>query len=242
MKITFVGTSHGVPGEDRFCTAMMLESGGSIYFIDAGAPIADHMIRNKKDWTKFRALFTTHSHSDHTVGVLHFANLMNWYYTDSAGDIYITSEEHISSIKSFLTTVGSDGVDESRIHFKVPSEGLVYEDENIKVEYIKNGHIDISYSILVTEGNKRYLFGGDFSQLIAKDDVPRVIEEPIEAFVCEMAHFRSEHIKPYLDRCKAKCVFFIHVFPLNKYNDIERLNGEYPFEIISPNDGDFYTL
>ena len=41
MKITFLGTSHGVPAKDRFCSSIMLESGGSFYFIDAGAPVMD---------------------------------------------------------------------------------------------------------------------------------------------------------------------------------------------------------
>ena len=39
MKITFLGTSHGVPAADRYCSCTMLEVNGAHYFIDAGAPL-----------------------------------------------------------------------------------------------------------------------------------------------------------------------------------------------------------
>ena len=39
MKITFLGTSHGVPAADRYCYCVMIESGKSVYFIDGGAPM-----------------------------------------------------------------------------------------------------------------------------------------------------------------------------------------------------------
>ena len=97
MKITFVGTSHGVPEKNRYCTCIMLESGGAIYFIDAGAPIVDFLVNNGKSVNDLRAVFTTHVHSDHTIGVLHLVNLMNWYYKRSSADIFITEQEHIDA-------------------------------------------------------------------------------------------------------------------------------------------------
>ena len=45
MKITFLGTSHGVPAADRYCSSAMIEVNGSVYLIDAGAPVIDLLIR-----------------------------------------------------------------------------------------------------------------------------------------------------------------------------------------------------
>ena len=86
MKITFVGTSHGVPSAERNCTCIMLESNGSIYFIDAGAPIVEHMLKSGKEISKLRAVFTSHEHGDHTVGIIHIADLMTWYYKACSAD------------------------------------------------------------------------------------------------------------------------------------------------------------
>ena len=242
MKITFIGTSHGVPAENRYCSCAMIESGKAIYFIDAGAPVIDCMLRLGKRVKDMRAIFTSHVHSDHTVGMIHIAALLNWYYKDCSADFYVTEQAHIDATKNWLVTSASGDVDESRIRFKIPTEGLVYEDENIKVEYIATKHMPNSYAILVTEGDKRILFSGDLSGKLRGADIPALIEEDIDAFVSEMAHFGMAEIKPYLEKCRAKRVIFTHVFPLKKYEDIEAAKGKYPFEIIDAFDGQVLEL
>lgn len=241
MKITFVGTSHGVPEKDRFCTCIMIESGGAMYFVDAGAPMVDFMVNSGKDINDLRAVFTTHVHSDHTIGLVHLVNLMNWYYKKSSAEIFITEQEHIDVTARWTYTAGDGEIDGSRIRFKVPAAGVVYKDENITVEYIPTAHIKNSYAILVTEGEKRVLFGGDLSHGLKKRDVPSVIKEDIDGFVCELAHFTVDELCPYLEECNAKRLFFIHAKP-KRYADIDSLRGRYKFEIVTPSDGDgFYV-
>ena len=242
MKITFAGTSHGVPAADRFCSCYMIEVGGRIYLVDAGAPAAEMILRHGGDINDFRALFTTHVHADHTSGMIHLLSLMNWYYKDSSADFFITEQNHIDSTVRWLETSGSGSFSAQRLRMKVPKEGEVYCDENIKVEYIPTKHMPNSYAILITSGESRVLFSGDFSQWLAKDDVPKIIEEDIDLFVCEMAHFTKDHIAPYLEKCRAKTVAFTHVFPLDKYDDIEGMKGHYSFKIWTPNDGDFIEI
>lgn len=241
MRITFIGTSHGVPEKGRFCTCMMLESGSAVYFIDAGAPMVDYLLRKDRNVNDLRAVFTTHVHSDHTVGIIHLADLMNWYYKKSSAEFFITEQEHIDATTRWIYTSGDGEIDGSRLKFTVPQEGVVYRDENITVEYIPNGHMKNSYSVLVTEGEKRVLFGGDFSHGLRKRDVPDVINEGIDAFVCELAHFTVEELKPYLDTCMAKKLFFIHAKPA-RYADLEAIRGAYPFEVITPNDMDSFEI
>ena len=242
MKITFVGTSHGVPAADRFCSCYMIESGGKIYMVDAGAPAAEMILRYGGDVNDFRALFTTHVHRDHPAGMVHLISLMNWYYKQSSGDFFITEQNHIDATLLWLETSGSGAFDKERLRMRLPAPGVVYEDENLKVEYIPTKHMPNAYSILLTEGEKRVLFGGDFSQWLAKDDVPKVTEEEIDLFVCEMAHFTAEQISPYLEKCRAKRLAFTHVYPLDKYNDIEAMKGKYCFDIFTPNDGDVMEI
>ncbi len=244
MKITFLGTSHGVPAADRYCSCTMIESNGAIYCIDAGAPIINLLLQKGKDVNSFRALFTTHVHSDHTVGVIHLADLINWYYKDAEADFYITTQAHIESIKGFIQSAGNNArIDEGRVRFHVPTAGLVYEDENIMVEYIPTKHnMTLSYAILVTEGAKRVLFSGDLSHNLRDRDVPAVTEEELDGFVCEMAHQSPADYLPYLPKWRAKKVFFNHVFPLEKYSAIEAMKGKYPFEILTPNDGDSFDI
>jgi ribonuclease Z len=220
----------------------MVETGGKIYLVDAGAPAVDMILRHGGDVNDFAALFTTHVHSDHTAGMIHLLSLMNWYYKNSSGDFFITEQNHTDSTIRWIETSGDGGFDRNRLRLKVPTPGVVFEDENLKVEYIPTKHIPNSYSILITEGDKRVLFGGDFSQWLAKDDVPSAICDDLDLFVCEIAHFTAEQIAPYLAKCRAKTVAFTHVYPLDKYNDIEGMKGRYGFVILTPCDGDVVEI
>ena len=85
MKITFIGTSHGVPAADRYCSCTMIESGNSVYFIDGGAPMIDELLRHGRHPDEVRAVFNTHVHGDHTAGIYHFADLVDWYYKKNVG-------------------------------------------------------------------------------------------------------------------------------------------------------------
>ncbi len=244
MKMTFIGTSHGVPAGDRHCSSVMLECGDALYFIDAGAPLSSEILRYGKTFGQLRAVFTTHAHGDHTVGLVQLCDLMNWYYRDCEADFYVTEQPHIDAIRAMILSGGTPSIDDRRVRFHVPAEGRVYEDEHIRVDYIRTAHMAISFAILVTECSTgcRVLFGGDFSNQLRGHDIPALIREEIDAFVCEMAHFGVAHITPYLADCRAERVFFTHVFPLDKYGEIEALKGKYPFEILTPADGDGYDI
>ncbi len=244
MKITFIGTSHGVPAADRYCSSIMLECDDAVYFMDAGAPISNELLRHGKSMAQVRAVFTTHVHGDHTVGLFQFCDLINWYFRDASADVYVTEQALVDLIKQSIIVTGTPTVDESRVRFHVPTEGQVYDDEHIRVEYIRTAHCPVSYAILVTEipTGRRILFGGDFSNGLHAADIPAVIREDIDGFVCEMAHFDVSHITPYLADCHTHRLWFTHVFPLEKYDAIENLKGKYPFDILTPADGDAYEI
>ena len=57
MKITFLGTSHGAPCAERHCSCTMVEVNGALYFIDAGAPLTDVVLRAEKHPDQMRAIF-----------------------------------------------------------------------------------------------------------------------------------------------------------------------------------------
>ncbi len=245
MKMTCIGTSHGVPAADRHCSSIMLECGDALYFIDAGAPLSNEILRYGKSMNNVRAVFTTHAHGDHTVGLFQLCDLFNWYYRDASADFFVTEQPLVDCIKNAIVVTGTPTIDESRIRFHVPGEGRVYEDEYIQVDYIRTAHTAVSYAILVTEisTGKRTLFSGDFSYGLEADDVPVILRDGgVDGFICEMAHFGVPQLEPYLSECRAGRVWFTHVFPLSKYADIAALKGNYPFEILTPADGDAYDI
>ena len=246
MKITFVGSSHGVPAPDRYCSCAMFEVGKSIYFIDAGAPVIDEILRLGRDVHDVRAVFTTHVHGDHTNGILHMADLMNWYYRDSSADFYVTEQALADSLTTLISLVGNK-LDTERIRFHTVDADFIYEDENLRLSLIPTKHMAAenrpAYAILIEAEGKRVLFSGDMSYMLEKADVPAIVaEEELDVFICEMAHFGVAQIAPYLETCKAKAVYFNHVYPFDKFDQIKALNGKYAFPVYLVADRDEINL
>ena len=246
MKITFIGTSHGVPSAQRYCTCILVETGDSFFFIDAGAPIADVIQRRGLDMNKFKGIFTTHAHGDHTAGVFQITDLMNWYFKSTSADFVLADPEQIEALKSLINiSCNKSGIDGSRIRFGLAQEGVVYDDGKIRVEYILNQHMTTSpsYSILVSVGEKKVLFSGDFSNGLKACDLPvKVLNDRVDAFVCELAHFSLENLMPYIEDADLGKLFITHVYPDSKYADVESIKGKCSFEVITPNDGDVYEI
>lgn len=243
MKITFLGTSHGLIEKDREFSATMIEVDGSIYFIDAGASIASAMINKDKKYEDVKAVFITHAHADHMGSLYPFVNLANWYYKNSAFSIYMPEQHIINLIKDLVVTTGCK-FDEERLKFIECNENTVYQDDKVKVSFTPTKHLAWmnrpAYSIVFEAENKRIVFSGDLSNGIKENDFPSVVlEKETDLFVLELAHFDFKDTVPYLKKCKAKRVFFNHVgLPYTKFDDIKNGAKDFSFLVKAVFDGD----
>ena len=249
MKLTFLGTAPGVASAERYCTCMMLEVGGSVYLIDAGAPVCDLFPRMGRSLTEIRALFNTHIHADHACGIYRLADLVNGFYKTHEMDLYIADKAYSDLIVQLIEMAsGHPGTrfDGERVRFHEIDPAVPYEDENIKVSYFPTGHIDKpyhSYAMLVEAEGKKIVFGGDVSKNLRDADLPAIVfEEEVELFVCEYAHFKQEHILPYLPKIKAKAVYFNHIPTEEKLLEVREMEGKYAFRAYAPNDNDEVIL
>lgn len=244
MKITFLGTSHGVPSAERYCSCTMIEAGGYYYFIDAGAPLIDLLTRRGIDLTRVRAIFTTHLHSDHTDGILSLTGLFSWYYKNTSIDVYLTEQHGIDVFHEVLNTcIGS--VDDARVRFRLMDEHTVYDDGILRLTPTPTQHLAHAnrpaFGYTVEAEGRRVHFSGDLSQWLAREDFPApALNEELDLLVCEMAHFTVDQALPYLQRCRAKEVLFNHVFPLDKLDAINALNGTLPYPIRTLADNDVW--
>ena len=78
MKITFIGSSHGVPEANRRCACTMLEIAGRYYFVDMGTMAMDVLRTKGISPDDVNGVFITHKHGDHTDGLPQFVDLCSW--------------------------------------------------------------------------------------------------------------------------------------------------------------------
>ncbi len=69
IKVTLLGTGAPIPLMDRQGPATLVEAGGKRLLFDAGRGVAQRLWQLKKPLSSIDALFITHLHSDHLVGL-----------------------------------------------------------------------------------------------------------------------------------------------------------------------------
>ena len=245
MKVTFLGTGDGVPTKDRFCSSAIVEVNGSTYMIDAGAPVTDLLLRHGKDINSLKAVFLTHHHGDHCNGLLGLLEICSWAFREADFDIY-ASEQRV--IDAFTTTadIMADLFKPDRLRFHLGHEGLVYQDENVKITYFPTLHCHPRpcYSVLVEAEGKKVLFSGDLSNYLAREDFPKyVLENKVDLFVLEFAHFNTKHVGPYLPNVKTDRLYLNHINPLF-YSMAEEIRdkNDLPYPVVLACDGDVIDL
>ncbi len=249
MKITFLGTSHGIPMIDRFCSSTLIETGGRAYLIDCGAPAADLLIRRGIPFSALRAVFTTHIHADHTAGLPLLCSLSNWAFPDAEYDVFLTEEIGVTTLSAYVASMDKQPLSE-RIRLRTYTAGVFYADDRITVTAVPTRHMQgadhayPSYALIVDAEGKRLVFTGDLHGNDAADFPQIAKEEPSDLIVCEAAHFEIETILPITTACPTKRLWFNHVY--RKYEHaltvIREADGKYPMEIHAAADGDVLEL
>lgn len=69
LKVTLLGTGTPTPVMNRFGMSTLIEAGGEKFVFDAGRGNLQRLVQAKVDLKTIDALFLTHLHSDHTVGI-----------------------------------------------------------------------------------------------------------------------------------------------------------------------------
>ena len=247
MKITFLGSSHGVPAPDRYCSALMVEVGDKVYFVDAGAPLIDLLLRKGKTMSDVKAIFTTHAHGDHVDGLLQFIDLLDWYYKEDSVEIYMTEQKLTDAFIGVLDAIHPNPRRSERIRFALIDPDVVYDDGALRVTFIPTKHIAggarPSYAMLLEAEGKRVLVTGDLSQQLKMEDFPALASESeTDVIICEMAHFGVTALRPYLGTFKTKQMWFTHVYPYRRFDSILEIQNDYPYEIRIAHDDDVIEL
>ena len=207
MKITFVGSSHGVPEAHRKCTCIMIEVGENVYFVDMGSSAMDALRTRGLDIDAVKGIFVTHMHGDHINGLPEYLELLTWYFKTADPVVCLPMLDAVDVIKDWIRVTLSG---ESReFQYREVQPGVVYDDGVLKVTAIPTQHCLKSYAYIVEAEGKTVLFTGDLKN--PDVDFPEAAQQLLlDLVVCECAHFNASDYLPVFEKCDIKKVCVTH--------------------------------
>lgn len=227
MRIVFFGSSHGVPEANRRCSSAMVEVGDRRYFVDMGTQSIEQLITREIPIESVKGIFFTHMHGDHTDGLISYVDLCSWYFKNTDPAIFLPEpvEDTVAALQAWLKC---NGVAMRPFRFAPVKEGLLYEDEAIRVTAFRTKHTQMSFAYLIEAEGKRVLFSGDLCHKGPEEDFPlSVFEKPLDLAICEVAHFPATKYLPLLahqENLKKVCFnHYSHFFQETIYPTMKEL-------------------
>ena len=215
MRITVLGSGHGVPEAHKKCTSILFEIGENRYFVDAGCDINMEIANRRIPFESVKALFITHPHSDHMDGLFPFIGLLGWFYTKVDPEVYMPNEQCVDLLKFYFDTFEMKLRPETKVC--IIGDGVIYDDGVLKVTAIPTKHCPNSHAFLLEAEGKRILCSGDLRH--PSIDFPDVYD--IDVALLEAAHF---DVREYTNIVKEKNIKSVYI---NHYgNYIGQINVE----------------
>jgi ribonuclease Z len=187
FRVTLLGTGSPAPVMDRFGPGVLVQAGGLNLLIDCGRGVTQRLTQAGVRIGGIDALFLTHLHSDHVVGIpdLWLTGWLESSYAQRRGPFRVYGPAGTSHLVAGLTQAydwdiktrtADQRLDPANVQAVATefSEGVVFERGGVKVMAIEVDHgalIKPAYAFRVEFGGRSVVVSGDtrFSEnLIAR--------------------------------------------------------------------------
>lgn len=223
MKITFLGTSHGITEKNQFCSSALISTGGKHYLVDAGAPVLTLLKNHDIPLEDMAGVFITHSHHDHFMGLATLTQQINEFhqFKDVSFPVFVPDEEDYRRMFAFIF---GDPAFHGRLAYTIYGgltdpygdrarrvSAAIFDDGNLKVTAIPVDHYQNAHAFLLEAEGKRVVFTGDL--LADMPDYPKVItESDVDLVVTEGAHTRlnKPEVMALLKSSRTKTLVITH--------------------------------
>ena len=255
IKINFLGTCSGTePVAGRHHCSIVFEIGGLYYWFDAGENCSHAAYTSGIDVGRIRAVFISHMHIDHIGGL---ANLLFTirkvsiskkipHINGNSYDVFVPDLEKFDAVKTIANAYRKgNGVD---IVDHLVSDGLVFEDENIRVTALHNDHLREadtedwhSYSYLIEAEGKRIVFSGDVHY---PHELDPLLEGGCDLLIMETGHHKVADVCEFAKSRGVKKLVFNHHGReiLRSVSDAEKVIEDSGVNGSIANDGDVIEM
>ncbi len=164
-KVVFLGTGGWISNIERNESALLIETQGGDYLFDAGEATFKQIQKAKINFRKIKAIFVTHSHGDHVLGIPSIV-LYQAFLTRNEMKIFYPKkiEKDVRNLMRYIPRELTKNV-ELCSFYADEKETNVYEDRNVKISCTKSRHtsFSVAYKIVLKREGKTIVYSGDTS-------------------------------------------------------------------------------
>ena len=147
MRITFLGTSGSTPTPQRGLPSVAIERNGEIFLFDCGEGTQRQMMNYHVNASRVKAVFLTHIHGDHTIGIAGLLRTMALNRRTAPLGIYAPKGS-----ESLKTLIDFDGaVFNFRIELKNIRKGEIYKGKGFAISAFPLKHTVTAYGLVLKE-------------------------------------------------------------------------------------------
>ena len=222
MKLYFLGTCSGTePFLDRNHASFALQTGGNLYFFDAGEGCSKTAHLLGLDLMATQCVVISHPHMDHVGGLTNHLwtvrKLMRAYGRTPLFDclrVYVPCKETWDGVMMILHNTEGNFVSPSYpLEGKTYAAGVLFDDGRVRVTAYPNTHIRCnegevrSYSFLIECEGKRIVYSGD---LKSYSELDAAIGEGCDAVIGETGHHKIIDVLAYVSKKSIGSFYFTH--------------------------------
>jgi ribonuclease Z len=173
FKVILLGTGAPPPAMNRFGPSILVEAGGHKFLFDAGRGVLQRLTQLHVKWRDVDALFLTHLHSDHVVGIPDLW-LTGWMVSGRDVPLHVWGPKGTIEMMSHLKQAyeydisvrlqdreaRAEGIE---ILAKNISEGVVYEQGGVKITAfeVDHGAVKPAFGYRIDYAGRSVVLSGD---------------------------------------------------------------------------------
>lgn len=222
-SIKFLGTSDGLPSDDRNHASMLVDLGERKYLFDCGEPVSRTLKRAGISYDAFDRIFLSHLHADHCGG---FQMLVQacWLENRRKPLLVHLPAEGIQPFKAILRSIYLfDDLLPFPLKMLPLKEGEAIRDGKVTIAPYPTTHLQSlkrdfgkrlkaafeAFSFTVSVGdNIRLGYSADIGNPV---DLAPLVAKPLDVLVVELAHFKDRSLFDYLSDKPIKKVILTHI-------------------------------